>query len=188
MSYVRVDVSEQLEQIRKQVERACHDILDANEADRNAVADRLAQGTQLERAVARYYRRLVAEQGTKINASELLNKPIVASSPWPGVVPFPKESSMRKIKITHDGKGRACDGLITDAETGALIHNVSRVDITLDANEAAARAVLHIDNVALDFTANAEIRHTLHYDPTDIDSIDRAIAFLQGQRAERTRQ
>lgn len=95
---------------------------------------------------------------------------------------------MKRIKITHDGKGRACDGSITDAETGDLIHGVSRVDITLDANEAAARAVLHTDDVALDFTADAEIRHTLHYDPTDIDSIDRAIEHLQAERAERTRQ
>lgn len=124
-----------------------------------------------------------------INANELLNQPIVVSSPWPGTGPFRKESSMKRVKITHDGKGRACDGSITDAETGVLISNVSRVDITLDAQEAGPRAILHIDRgVALDFTVNAEFRHTLHYDPTDIDSIDQAIEHLQAERAERARQ
>jgi hypothetical protein len=95
---------------------------------------------------------------------------------------------MKKIRITHDGSMDVVNGTkITDAQTGESVEWVSRAEITLDAAHGP-QAVLHIAHPQLNIVVDAEIRHALGYDPTDIDSIDQAITFLQGQRAERTRQ
>jgi hypothetical protein len=95
---------------------------------------------------------------------------------------------MKKIRITHDGSMDVVNGTkITDAQTSESIEWVSRAEITLDAAHGP-QATLYIANPQLSLVVDAEIRHTLDYDPTDIDSIDQAITFLQGQRAERTQQ
>lgn len=181
---VTVDISEQVSVVRRRVRRAVQAILDRL-PDAESVVRSLEQSSNpTDRMVAEYYRKLEQEQDTNRHiAVNLLDMPITVSSPWS----FTQEQTMKKIKITHAG-GRPCEGSITDAETGVPIERVSRVEIVLDASDAAARAVLYIENVALDFSGDATCVSTIRYDAEDTESIDQAIGVLQAERERRMRQ
>jgi hypothetical protein len=89
------------------------------------------------------------------------------------------------IKIVSDGT--ALNTRIIDADTGQDISNdlhCSRIEI--DTSDDLVRATFQVHSVPLDLVAPDPIferEATLYFDPNNTDSIDRAIAELQRQRA-----
>lgn len=65
-------------------------------------------------------------------------------------------SEMKRVKIEYNG-GAAYTAKVTDAETGADIPNVYRVDFSLDANADATDVKLYSYTPAVQVTANASI-------------------------------
>lgn len=97
-----------------------------------------------------------------------------------------KQESGMRVKIISDGN--AVTARVVDAETGQEIEGVTRVEVIIDPTGFVARACLYLDRPQIEVVAQAAFTETLSYDPHDTDSIDRAIARLEAERAERMKQ
>jgi hypothetical protein len=66
-------------------------------------------------------------------------------------------SSIKRVRIFNDQRA-AYNIKVTDAETGALIENVSRISFDVRTKDPM-RAVLYIASPIVDIIADADIRH-----------------------------
>lgn len=90
-----------------------------------------------------------------------------------------------KVKIVSTGT--ASTTLVVDAVTDELLENVTRLEIDpIGFDTGLVTATLTIIDLPVEIACEARVHHqqTLVYDPSDQQSIDRAIAILQAHKEQ----